>query len=212
MTEREERKPHDAFVQYADPVDVLTAPLLINFNYLSDVARLPGRQVSLAWQTALQTWGLRHPDFAPPPYQGSNLDYAEYVQSLDNVKHDRRVAHTAAEMDVMRAKWLRELTAPVLPQRFSNLEFRFPRYYENEILDLACAHDSQVVFLYVPQYDGPEYPPPYDLYASRADLINPWAVLQDYRLWFDKNHLNWDGAKRITDYVADVLASRNDLR
>jgi hypothetical protein len=42
-------------------------------------------------------------------------------------------------------------------------------------------------------------------------MINPWAEIQDYRLWIDVTHLNWDGAKRLTDYLADVLADRNEL-
>jgi hypothetical protein len=99
----------------------------------------------------------------------------------------------------------------VLPRAFGDLEFRFPRYYENQILDLARAHGTKVVFLYLPQYGGPQDPPPYTLYANRAEMINPWAEIQDYRLWIDVTHLNWDGAKRLTDYLADVLADRNEL-
>jgi hypothetical protein len=212
IDEREERKPHDAFNLYADPVDVLTAPLWINFDYFSDIIRLPSRQVHLAWQTALQNLGLRSPDFVPPPYEGPNLDYAQVIHSLDNVDHNRSVVHTEAEMEAKRVQWLHELTRQVLPRSLSDLEFRFPRYYERQLLDLAQAHDTKVVFLYTPQYGGPQHPPPYDLYAGRADLINPWGELQDYRLWFDVNHLNWDGAKRMTDYVADVLANRSDLK
>jgi hypothetical protein len=212
IDEREERLPHDAFNLYADPIDILTAPVVINFNYLRDLVRLPGRQVRLAWQTAMQSLGVRSPNFVPPPYEGPNLDYAQTIHSLDNVDHDRSVVHTEAEMDAKRVQWLHELTPPVLPRSLSNLEFRFPRYYENQLLDLARAHGTKVVFLYTPQYRGPQYPPPYDLYTSRADLINPWPVLQDPHLWFDENHVNWDGAKRMTDYVADVLANRSDLR
>jgi hypothetical protein len=212
MTENEERKPHEFFFMYADPMDILNAPLLINMNYLADVARLPGRQLDLALQTELQKWGLRHPDFVPPPYEGPNLDHAEFVQTLDkDVVYHRTIGHTKAEMEALRSQWVRGVTGRVLPRPFGDLEFRFPRYYENEILDLARAHGTKVVFLYLPQYGGPQDPPPYALYANRAEMINPWAEIQDYRLWIDVTHLNWDGAKRLTDYLADVLADRNEL-
>jgi hypothetical protein len=211
MTEREERKPHDAFVSYADPIDILNAPLLVNVNYLSDIARLPGRQVHLAYQTALQSWGLRHPNYVPPPYEGPNLDYAEFITSMDRVRHSRSVSHSKDEMDLMRTEWLHQLTQRVVPQSLSDIEFRFPRYYERELLELARAHETQVVFLYTPQYGGPANPSPYAMYSSRAGLINPWPVLQDYRLWFDENHLNWQGAQHMTDFVADALVKHPGL-
>jgi hypothetical protein len=212
MTEREERKPHEFFFLYADPVDVMTAPPLININYLSDIARLPGRQLKLALQTQLQKRGLWYADFVPPPYEGSNLDHAEFIQTLDHEVYHRVASHTEAEMQALRDQWLRGITGRVLPRPFGDLEFRLPRYYENEILDLARARGTKVVFLYEPQYGGPQNPPPYEQYANRAELINPWQQIQDYRFWIDENHLNWEGAKRLTDYTADVLAERSELR
>jgi|HubBroStandDraft_6_1064221.scaffolds.fasta_scaffold31744_4 hypothetical protein len=212
ITEAEERKGHDAFNLYADSSDILSAPLLINLGYLSDIARLPGRQVSLAWETLLQRFGLRDPEFVPPPYEGPNRDHAEFIRSIDNAVHFNTLSHTEAEMDNQHAEWDRGLTRPVLPGPFSSLEFRLPRYYENRILELARAHGTQVVFLYMPKYGGPATPLPYQQYASRADLINPYAVGQDYRLWLNENHANWEGAKRVTDYVAEALGKRPELR
>jgi hypothetical protein len=115
-------------------------------------------------------------------------------------------------MEDRRDKWLHELTGQVLPGPLHDLEYRFPRFYENKLLELARAHGTKVVFLYTPQYDGPQNPPPYGLYSSRAELINPWPAVQDYRLWYDVNHLNWEGAKHMTDYVADVLSTRSELK
>lgn len=214
MTEREERKPHEFFFLYADPVDILNAPLLINMNYLADVARLPGRQLDLSLQTELQKWGLRHPDFVPPPYEGPNLDHAEFVRTLDkNVVYHRVIGHTKAEMEALRSQWVHGVTGSVLPRALGGLEYRLPRYYENKMLDLARANGAEVLFLYLPQYGGPQNPPPYEeLYANRVEMINPWGQIQDYRLWIDETHLNWDGAKRLTDYLGEVLADRNELK
>jgi hypothetical protein len=212
MTEREERKPHEDFVYLADPIDVITAPLVINLDYLSDLSRLPGRQVELFRQTELQRFGLTSPESAPPPYRGSNLDNAEVIRTVDGVDHYRNTTYSLAEMEKLGSQQDRQITPPLLPHFLSSIEFRFPRYYEERILDLARAHGTAVVFLYTPRYGGPESPPPSKLYSSRASLINPWPALQDYRLWWDATHLNWEGAKLLTDYVADALATQNALR
>jgi hypothetical protein len=211
ITEREERKPHDDFIYLADPIDVIAAPMIINFNYLSDLARLPGRQVQLFWDSEMQQLGLRDPQLAPQPYQGSNLDHAEVIRTIDGVNHYHNIRRSLAEMETMRLQQEREITPPVLPRFADNIEFRLPRYYENKILDLAKTRGTRVVFLYTPRYGGPENPPPYQHYASRAGLINPWPVVHNYDLWWDDNHLNWEGAKLLTDYVVEALAAQKSL-
>ena len=60
LNETEPRKPHDGFIFLADASDILTAPALINFNYFSDLLRLPGRQAQLffeghSWQACRQS-------------------------------------------------------------------------------------------------------------------------------------------------------------
>jgi hypothetical protein len=212
MIEWEDRKPHPDFIFLADPIDVIDAPLLINLNYFSDLGRLAGRQVDLFLDTELQRRGLHTPDFVPPPYEGPNLDHAQFIQTLDGVKHYRDQAHTEAEMEQFRIKQDSEITPAVLPAALSGLEYRLPRYYVDKILDLAREHDTKVVFLYTPRYGGPQEPPPYQRYAGRVDLINPWPQLQDYRFWEDATHVDWQGSQRLTDYVADALAARPELR
>jgi hypothetical protein len=212
ITEREERKPHEDFIYLADPIDVIDAPLVVNLNYLSNLARLPGRQVALFWQTQLQRCKLNGANPALPEYLGSNLDRAEVIRTLDGVDHYRNETYSLEEMEKLRIEQDGRITPPILPHMLSDVEYRFPRYYEYRILDLARSHGTSVAFLYTPRYGGPKTPAPYERYASRADLINPWAQVQDYGLWWDATHLNWEGAKRLTDSVADLLASRNELQ
>ena len=212
IDEREDRKPHPDFIYLADTSDILAAPLLVNLNYLSDIARLPGRQAGLFIETQMRRSGLQAPGAFPPPYEGPNLDHGQFLTTLDGVKHDRRVVHTEAQMAALRAAEDAAITPPLLPASMSDVEFRLSRYYMVRILDIAAAHGVRVVFLYTPRYGGPNQPQPYLQYAARADLINPWSQLQDYRLWSDVTHVNWDGAQRLTDYVAQALADRTELR
>ena len=54
--ENESRKAHPFFNAVADVSDVLQAPLLINLNYLSDLAQLPARQ-ALGVGSMAHAWG-----------------------------------------------------------------------------------------------------------------------------------------------------------
>jgi hypothetical protein len=36
-------------------------------------------------------------------------------------------------------------------------------------------------------------------------LINPAAVLRDFRLWSDETHVNAQGSRALTDAVAEAL-------
>lgn len=211
MAEREERKSHEDFIYLADSSDILSEPIFINPSYLLDVSRLPGRQVKLFLRTQLQRLGWSGPEFVLPPYVGPNLDHAEFITTLDGVRHPRDDLHTREEMEELRIKEERSYTPTLLPIFLSDIEFRIPRYYEQRILDLAQAHGTKVAFLYAPRYGGPEQPPPFARYQERAQLINPWSQLNDPRFWADENHVNWTGAQRMTDFVADALARRVEL-
>jgi len=207
MTELEDRTPHPDFIFLADPQDVITAPLFINLRYFYNLARLPGRQVDLFLETHLNQLGLRHPDFVAPPYQGSNLDWTEYLDTLDGKRHPLTTQHSYQDMQKIRMEQEAAITPPVLPKSFAPFEFRVPRYYIDRILTLAKQHGTTVVFLYAPRYGGPAMPPPYEqIYAQRAELINPQPLLEGFQLWADATHLNSSGSKILTDYLAEAIA------
>jgi hypothetical protein len=206
ITELEDRKPHPDFVLLADTRDIMFAPLFINARYLADMVRLPGRQVDLFLETQLQRHGWRTADFTPPPYEGPNLDRTDYLLTLDGVNHSLATQHTFAEMEAMRVQQEREITPPVMPESLEWLEYRFPRFYIDAIVDMAARNGTRVVFLYLPRYGGPPAPGAYErLYASRGGLINPSSVVQDFRLWWDDTHVNAAGSHLITDAVAESL-------
>jgi hypothetical protein len=211
MTEAEDRTPHPDFVFLADPLDIIGAPMLINLRYLSDLARLPGRQFDLFAQTIQENLKLGTPDFVPPPYQGPNLDGAQFMVDISGRRHYFLQEHSFAQMEALRREQDARETPEVLPPRWNWLEYRYPRLYIARILDLAARHGTKVVFLYIPRYGGPARPQPYQQYAQRIGLINPAAQMQDFRLYDDAVHANWHGAMVLTDYVAKALAESDYL-
>ena len=205
MTELEDRKSHPDFIFLADPIDVIRAPILINLNYFSDLARLPGRQTDLFLETRMEGLGLRKPDFVPPAYQGPNLDWTEYLDTLDGKRYPLTTQHSREQMEELRHKQEASITPAVLPQSFENLEFQVPRHYIASILALAKEQGTKVVFLYAPRYGGPHTPPPYDRLYSSVPLMNPEPLLREHHIWADATHVNWEGSKILTDFVADEL-------
>jgi hypothetical protein len=205
MTELEDRKPHDNFIFLADSEDILLAPPLINFHYLSDVARLPGRQLDLFLQS-FRSFSGKDPAFSFADYAGSDLETAEAITDEKGVTHTRDTIHSAQKMDELKRLQEAKDTPAVLPHSLEWLEYHLPRYYIDSILALAASKGTRVVFLYLPRYGAPSEPPPYvKLYASRVPLINPWHLIQEPQLWYDVPHVNWMGAQRITDYLAKTL-------
>lgn len=211
MDEEEDRSPHPDFIYLADSADVLTAPVFINFRFFSDLARLPGRQLGLFADTQLHRHGLASPSFVPPAYEGSNLDHAEFIVTLDGARHERNVQHTLVEVESFRRTEDARVTSRVLPKSLDWLEYRFPRYYIHKILSLAAEKGTRVVFLYLPRYGAPQACEECARLYGSMPVVDPWPQMQDFRLWDDGVHMNWVGARRVTDYVAEQIVSRHLL-
>lgn len=211
LTEVEDRLPHPDFIYLANTSDVIFAPLLINLGYLPDIARLPGRQAGLFVETLLARTGLRAPQ---PSYQGEHLDHSEVIETTDGKRHWRNVVNSPEKMEQLRLDQDKMITKPVLPAWLEGLEFRIPRYYIDEILALAKAHDTAVAFVYLPRYKAPEQSAIYDrLYSGSAPLINPAPpIVNRTDIWEDAVHTNWTGAQIVTDQIAAQIVDKSLLK
>jgi len=211
MDDIEVRSPHPDFIYLADGSDVIGAPLFINFRYWSDLARLPGRQFGLFADTQLQKRGWATSTFLPPPYEGSNFDHSEFILTQDGVRHDRDTHYTRAQIEALSKSENNKVTPRILPESLDWLEYRMPRYYIEKILSLAEASGTRVVFLYLPKYGAPKSCETCGPWYGAHVTINPWAEMQSPGLWEDEAHMNWDGAKVVTDFVATEIVSRHLL-
>ena len=79
--------------------------------------------------------------------------------------------------------------------------------YVEELVELCSEHDVPVVFLYLPAYGMVnEKPIHYDWYASRSEvLIPPKSIFEDQSLWFDQWHLNYNGSKKLSEWLTGEL-------
>lgn len=207
--ENETRKAHPVFSHVADEKDILGAPLLINLNYAHDIVRLPFRQASLAVESlAPAQFGLKS-RFDPADYDGSTVDNTRVVNA-DGVAltPPRTDVFDPAKLDATARAEAGSKNLNMLGKRFEALEYAYPRYYVDQILDLAKAKGVKVVFLYLPGYGKP--PQPYDMsfYAGRGAMISANDLLARKDYWFDAAHLNANGAQALSGRLAPLLAGQ----
>jgi hypothetical protein len=205
--ENETRKAHPLFIYPAEVSDVLEAPLLVNLNYLHDVVRLPYRQLSLLVKSLWpEQFGLKS-HFDPIHYDGSTVDNTRVVQvhgtPLTPLRNQRI---DPAKLEAWKRSRAEGKHLHMLGRQLDWLEYRYPRYYLNKILDLAQQKRVPVRFLYLPAYGQPDLPYDMTLYEGRGEIITVNDILTRQENWEDVDHLNFYGAAEVSARVGKLLA------
>jgi hypothetical protein len=205
--ENETRKAHPLFIYPAEVSDVLDAPLLINLNFFHDIVRLPFRQLSLFFKSLMpEQFGLKS-TFDAAHYDGPTVDNTRVVQVGGKQltrNRDQRIDPQILE-SVKRSRQA-EKNPHMLGQYFDDLEYRFPRYYVSQILDLAERKGVPVKFLYLPGYGQPDQPYDMRLYRGRGEFISVNDILAKRENWADIDHLNMFGAAELSARLGGALA------
>ena len=210
LNDVETRRPHEGFIFIADARDILTAPIAINLNYVSDILRLPGRQATLFFQTITKTAPLRS-SFDQAAYAGAHLDLTEIVIAIDGRIKSRRIINSRAQMEALRIHRETE-TSPIylLPIIARQLEYRFARHYLNKIENAAKIKGGVIAYAYLPAYGAAEFPAPL---ADELNINEPLIdlggdVAADHTQWLDATHFNADGAASASRRFAVQLATQ----
>lgn len=206
VLENETRKAHPLYSHVAGTADLFDAPRLGNVNYLSDLARLPYRQLVLGVESlAPAEFGLK-PGFDPANYDGSTVDNTRVVNvngraltpSLDTAIDPAKLEREAA---ALRA----DKRLNYLPRALENYEYAMPRRYVAAILDLADRQGVPVYLLYLPGYGKPAAPYDMRYYGRRPMLaLNDLLARRDY--WHDVHHLNARGAAAVSRRLGEMLS------
>ncbi len=210
LNEVETRLPHYAFIELADASDVLTAPLLINLNYFSDLARLPGRQ-ALLWFKTLTGRAAVRTTFDPALYQGHDLDRTLTLPLLDGRVVFRDVKLSESDLDAALGAREDDTSSLRLPKALRPLEYRFSRTYLKKIEMLAAERERDVAYVYLPAWRAPVMP---DAIKTDLGLEAPFidlggAIANDHSKWLDATHANAAGAADLSLRFADELGRLN---
>ncbi len=213
LNEVETRLPHYAFVELADAGDILAAPAFVNFNYFSDIARLPGRQ-ALIWFKSMTGRAAVHRKFDPALYSGHDLDRTRVLPLLDGRMISRDVTVDEATLDAADAARDDRSSALRLPHVLRPLEYRFSRLYLHKIETLAAKKGGDVAYVYLPAWRAPVIPDQIraDLVIEKPVIDLGGAIAGDPAKWFDATHVNAAGAaEQSARFAAALLQLYPDL-
>lgn len=187
----EHRGSHPLFGHLARTDDLLGAPMVTDTDYFEDLYR------GLVTRLDAAKYGLLGLPWPAPAADGR----------LHGVlRTDRDREESAAVLDAAWARRHARMAARGAPQ---GVRTRRPRHYLRALADIASRHETQVHFLYLPQYGYPWAELAYrDLYEELGDLwIPPEVIFRDRRNWFDRNHLNRRGQALLAAWLAERLAA-----
>jgi hypothetical protein len=212
LNEVETRKPHNGFVVLADTSDVLSAPILINLNYFSDLARLPGRQALLWFETLTGRAAVRT-KFDPSDYLGHDLDRTRELPLLDGRIISRFVKMPASQLNAAADARRASASDLRLPSMLRPFEYRFSRIYLEKISALAAKGGRDIAYVYLPAYQAPVMPEQIKadlgIEAPIIDLGGP--IANDPAKWLDATHVNAWGAIEQSARFAAALAEQHPV-
>jgi hypothetical protein len=211
LNETEARRQHRGFVMLADVEDVLTAPIIANINYFPDLARLPGRQAALYFNTLVGRGAVR-PSFDPGAYQGHDLDRTRELPLLDGTVISRFAAASKEELDAAHVRRTDKISGVFhLPASLRRLEYAAPRFYLSKIESLAAAQGGDIEYVFIPAWREGRMPPELaeDLGIDRAIIDLGGRIAEDPGKWLDATHVNAWGAADLSSRFAAALVRRH---
>jgi hypothetical protein len=210
LNETEARRQHRGFVMLADVADVVSAPILTNINYFPDLARLPGRQATVYFNT-LAGRGAVRPTFDPAVYPGRDLDRTREIPLLDGGVISRFVTAPKDELDAAHARRRGKYSGVLrLPASLRRLEYATPRYYLAKIKALAEQRGGVIEYAFIPAWREPSMSAELleDLGVDQRIIDLGGMIASDPDKWMDATHVNAWGAAQLSSRFAEEIAAR----
>jgi hypothetical protein len=192
---------HFAF-KYVAPADAIVfPPSPFLHNYLYNLAYLPVRKLKLFGANLFpDLFGLPK-QFDPEHYAQNRTDY-----STSFIGDGKLVD---MEHPVPRATLLAEPHAPVprtlMARAFARLNGGEDHLYIEKIAREAKAHGTQLVFVYMPMFEGPPTISDLDFLKQYGLVMNDGDLASRDELFENWSHLNHAGAMTASARLADAI-------
>ena len=197
---------HPAFKYFADASDIVAPIYLVNLDYLSDLQYLPFRQLKLAAMRLFPHAFEASLKFDPILYTEREKDPAGLVQNARSGMLIGRDKKLSGATFLKEAESLNFWEKPTLPSALADVEFGDEKYYIPRIVALARAHKTKVVFVYIPNFQGPPKALFENFYLHYGPVFNANLVANNDQIFFDSGHLNRKGALAVTDWLTNQIA------
>jgi hypothetical protein len=192
---------HFAFRSIAPADAIVFPPTPFLHNYLYDLAYLPTRQLTLFGADLFPNlFGLTK-QFDPERYASRRTDYstsfAEFGKLVD------------MEHPVPRAKLLAEPREPVprtlVARALTRINGGEDHLYLRKIAEEAKAHGTQLMFIFLPIFNGPQTISDLEFLKQYGPVLNYGDLGQQDELYENWSHLNHAGAMAASSRLADAI-------
>ena len=202
---------HPAFKYIAPASAIAWPPAPFLHDYMYDLAYLPFRQIRLFCAMLFpDVFGLRK-DFDPSAYIRARTDF-----SVDHAQPDGKYIYM--ERQVSRSALLeaaRQVKTDRKPSRLSllmnHVTMTGDHPYLEAIAKLALSHGTHLIFVYIPQFDGPTtisdrpFLEKHGVVLDNSDLRDKDTLFQGWA------HLNHAGAMVVSDRLANAILKSDYL-
>ncbi len=205
------REGHPAFRNIAEASDIVAAPMLLNRDYLNDLAFVPYRQMALFVQSHYPaSFGVSR-GWNRGTYIGTQYDSTLSFDTPTGNHVDRDLIHSEAELLPSATARARSITPQLLPQSAADVEFAVERHYTRDIQALAAKRGVKVAFLYAPIFHYPLPVGQADFYRSLGPLAEAKFLSSHPDYYSDYGHVNRRGAQKITSWLAEFIVAQRLL-
>lgn len=200
------RDGHQAFADLASAREIVSSPVLINRNLPASLVKLPMRQMKLAAASLVPGAFGYQAGFRPGAYPGPDWDAVDGVElapgyDLTSAQHREALAAESAQRKL-------EITPPLLPEDLAWLEFGVSRASIEEVMALAKRNGTEVVFMFLPFYQGYEEPRDAAWLRERSDLWIPGWMREEPSFYGDAAHGTDLLRRPLSAWLADRITAR----
>ncbi len=206
VIEKPSRFGHPAYKYIAPTAEIIDPGYLGNLNWPADLVYLPFRQLQLMAARLFPAAFDLPPAFQPARYAGTDLDTTLSYRAGDGSWVDHDVAMPLPMLEAQRQRYEAAVDPPILPASLAAIEFGDERTYVARIAEAAKAKGARVAFLFLPYYKGPLDVQERDFYARYGPMLEAGFVSRRADWYSDVGHLNRDGARALTGWLAPKLA------
>lgn len=206
VNEDRNRWGHPGFKYVAPAAAIASPPQPFLHNSLYDITYLPFRQMRLfAASLFPETFGLRT-RFDPARYAALPTDFTTSQVMTDGKLIDMEVVHTPDELQAEARAFAATQEPSRIPRALAPVIEADDPVYVGAMARLAAAHDTRVMFVFLPKFGGSTMIASYDFYAEVGPIENFGDLSRDPALFQSFAHLNRRGAIIASDRIAAAAA------